>query len=968
MQQLPPGFVLDPAPQAGPQVRGIPGTGPKPPSPIEVERLGLARDAGARADRAAELAERRFAYDQQQDAIKANPAKAAGPNPERAQQIKTILENLSRARELARQPFATGNLAGLEYFRNVPIIGQNAADLAGALEMAQGDLIQQARAEMLERGVNIGARGADTEKEAQRLAASKANLTQSQSYDEFLTGLERAEQYYARALAREMGLDPEDPSVQQQLGIKSDALPRALPKVEIPPTETQIDTEKRTLTNKKWDEVDGPKVGAMIARGLPLDNIRLFMSQNGYEVGNVAEIIKMRDDPNSAVSRWIKQNPGKPYPVSPIIEGEEELSGLDKIRAKAAGGEVAGFSPGAAVASGLDAASFGGSTEVAGLIGLLTGDGYGDARAEHVRKQQALSNENPGSSLAGGFLGGLATIPLMGAPASIGGVMKQGAGYGFTHGVLSSEDPSLGGRLQSGLTEAAVGTAAPLVLDPALRTVTRGGTGLERMVRRLTGADPEDIAAEAATETLANNLPDQDIGLARTRLAQQEALGINPPAAAVMDRSGVDYLGRLTQASPQARQAADEAVATAERALPGQIADDFTSAIDAAVGDGGVSAFLRRPAREITEDIQELAGNEFEAAITPLYHEPVRMNDEILDVLSSEWAGPAIRDALRQPKVTPETKAILRALPRMLADAEAVMRPPSMQLGGAAAESVAQYQRAAREAMLSEIGLNVETLWRIRSAMTRKAGKMSEGAPERVALRDEANIIGDVMGEVYPEWADANQLYSSRMRAIDALDDARGSFLSDTDALAKTTGRASGERVAPLPSERELAMAGAREAASDAAGKTTRSSGVTTGVNLSSANQRERNRMVFGDASDAIEQRTTARAGNAETLRQVRSGATGDNSETRRQAGMQAAADVGRGWPIAGMVAALRGIRGIDNDEAGRIVKLYTEQGKAGELLTQLERQFGKRKARFIMGRLGTIASSNEMGRAKPED
>jgi hypothetical protein len=133
----------------------------------------------------------------------------AAPPRERLARIYTALDNLRGLEGLVRpSDMGTGSIVGQESFRAGEDFwgasgwfNQRANDVAGSIEMVQGDLINQVRAEMEQSGTPIGVKGADTEKEASRLAASIANLAQTQDEGNFLVGVQRAREYYIRRLA-----------------------------------------------------------------------------------------------------------------------------------------------------------------------------------------------------------------------------------------------------------------------------------------------------------------------------------------------------------------------------------------------------------------------------------------------------------------------------------------------------------------------------------------------------------------------------------------------------------------------------------------------------------------------------------------------------------------------------------------------------------------------------------------------
>lgn len=897
---------------------------------------------------------------------------ATGDTPDRPQQIQTILDNITRAREIARKPFAVGNLAGNTYFQGIPVLGQNAADLAGALEMAQGDLIQQARKELLEGGINIGVRGADTEKEAARIAASKANLSQSQSYDEFLLGLDRAEQYYRRALERMSGGDPAAPQAAAPVQGEDESVDRSAP----PPIvgmglQSTVSTESKTVIDP-FLEKHGTELAQMLAadpREISNAMILGWIKKNGGNpatLGNLNVNLKFRTSPDRARVRW---NPSVDPRVNvPLDDSETSFLGTEKQQAERSASPV-----GAAVAGTVDTGTLGGAPDVLSLV-------TGTPRDELVQRQQSIAAENPEAYLAGNFLGGLSTAPFLRAPATLPGLVKEGGALSAIYGAASSEDPSISGRFENALGTGLTGAIAPMFINPALSGLSRGVRGVNRVGRRAFGADPENLANERALDELAPRLPNQDTAAMRTRLARQEELGADPSGLTVMDREGQDFLGRMAVSSPGARQAAEDAVTAAETRLPVQIEQDFAKAIDdAAGGNENIAAFLKRPAREITSDIQEMAGREYEAGIAPIQNERLQVTDELAEVLTHERATGAIRDALSNHQLSDETRQLLRALPRELQGLTSVAPPAN--LGSGAAEQVAAMQAKIREQALGNIPLTVDAARNLATALDRTASRLADGSEGVVELRRLSRSIREAIGQQYPEFDPVNARYASRLRAIGALDDVRGSFLGDatgkkTDELARATGRMSDEPgepefpggEVPMPSERQMALAGAKEATT-AAAKSQKASGVTVADELSGPGQKERNRMVLPDeAASNLEARTLAQAENVETMRTLRSGGKGDAFEQRTNKLVQAIADFGRGWPLAGIAAAYSGFRGVDPNEVARIIKQFSAQGKADQLIGELEKRYGRRAARFIIARGASLATSATLRRPEPRE
>lgn len=125
----------------------------------------------------------------------------------RVKQIEGLLRVIKDAREKADDMLAVGKFSGSvsQYPVVGSLLGQNRATLEGLTDSIMGDLIQQQVAKLAE--VNQGGVTglANNPEEARRMAASIANLSLDQDLPTFLSGLQRAEDYYRR-LGAEAGL------------------------------------------------------------------------------------------------------------------------------------------------------------------------------------------------------------------------------------------------------------------------------------------------------------------------------------------------------------------------------------------------------------------------------------------------------------------------------------------------------------------------------------------------------------------------------------------------------------------------------------------------------------------------------------------------------------------------------------------------------------------------------------------
>lgn len=180
----------------------LPGKPEKPEKPTETFRLATEAEkkaAGLDPNRAYQISNITGEF---KDVGGQPTAKPAAVDPNRIMKINSALDALANIRQLAEKSLSVGETAGR--VRETPLIGavlgQNRADLEGALSLVEGNLIQDQLAVLAQ--INPGgiASLANAESEARRLASSIANLDPNQSQGQFLTGVQRAEEYYKRQL------------------------------------------------------------------------------------------------------------------------------------------------------------------------------------------------------------------------------------------------------------------------------------------------------------------------------------------------------------------------------------------------------------------------------------------------------------------------------------------------------------------------------------------------------------------------------------------------------------------------------------------------------------------------------------------------------------------------------------------------------------------------------------------------
>ena len=389
-------------------------------TPQEVQKAGLSPAQRYQTNEAGKI-----------EPIGGSPAPVDSPN--RAPFLQSNLSALQNIRRLAGETLSVGEMAGR--VRSAPIIGalvgQNRADLEGALSQIEGALIQDQLKELAK--VNPGgvASLANSETEARRLASSIANLDPNQSQEEFLKGVARAEDYFNRQLQMASGgqAAPQQPGPDGRIvtapGTPAAAVIGAVQGGQ--PILTDADRQAQQAMQAAWDKSGNPDevvaVAAQFGRSLRPEDIEFLRANVGRPVN-------------------INANPtGTPTATQEAI-GE--------IVATPVGESVAAAGLGAA-----NAASFGLIDDLAPVLGL-------DPQRVQMAKDY-LRQKAPVSSLVGEIGGGF--IPAAGAIGAAGkllaGTRAAGAapviGEGAFGGALAAGEAPEGERLQAGLLGTAVG-------------------------------------------------------------------------------------------------------------------------------------------------------------------------------------------------------------------------------------------------------------------------------------------------------------------------------------------------------------------------------------------------------------------------------------------------------------------------------------------------------------------------------
>jgi hypothetical protein len=646
-----PAATQAPAPAAP---RGIPGTGPKP-TPAPTTYRTLTRDEvatrGLNPARAYQESSEGKVDDLGELPESALPA--ADRDPERGTQIRTILDNLKTLRGLSDDTLAVGSVSG--YVSGWPVVGQNRANVEGALQMVQGDLVQQQIARL---NAAAGGKGvaslANSETEAARMAASIANLDPNQDLTNFTTGLDRAEQYYIRALAREMGVDPNDPAFLRELGREPTAgnrddaaagfvptgpagpgggagsAPPPIPGVREPTTQDEFrngiqwnidapetswsDARSAYLASMGIGESDEQKItGFWNANsgngGLTPDGVRQWYERNGFAVPAEADVA--RGIENARAGHTF----GGIDDTAAKDAYEAKLNALISDRGRDPTGTIETI--GTAGAQGL---MLGQSDEFTGLQGAINaiGDGGNPVAAYQVeRDMERLALEqsreaNPGTALASEITG---SIPG-------GGI---GFGKAIRLGDLAAKSARMGNTARAGsLARLAVGEAGR---GGAITGAAYGfgtGEGLQDSITSAAIGAPLGAVAGAAVQkaaptigravgSLKDLLPSAGRGAAERaeRMAAADELGITMMPAdvgGVGTRMASGFVGRTLGGIPMA-EGAQVARNTAGKARSriaenvGDVVDDVGAGQAAKRGFKGFERDSERRGRDLYEQI-----------------------------------------------------------------------------------------------------------------------------------------------------------------------------------------------------------------------------------------------------------------------------------------------------------------------------------------------------------------------------
>lgn len=408
----------------------LPGKPEKPDKPTETFRLATDAEKKAAGLDPARAYQVNNITGEFKDVGGQPTAKPAVVDPNRAFKINSTLDQLANLRSLAEKSLSVGETAGR--VRETPLIGallgQNRADLEGALSQVEGSLIQDQLAVLAQLNPQGVSSLANSETEARRLASSIANLDPNQSRDQFLSGIARAEEYYKRQLEQLGG--KREPATPTAPAAGGGAQPGVAPVEAGKPFQTEADIAAQRQLQAAWD------------RGASVDEIIQLQQQIGRGPFAPEDLKRMQDaraQGRPGAVQFYATPTGQPTATEGLIG-----AALSTPVGEAVGGYAMGTAN-ALTAGTLD--------ELAPILGL------DPARVQAAKDY--LRERAPVSSLAGEVTGGiLGSIPAVrGAGAALAGTRLAGAapllgevGYGAAYGAGEAPegDRALGALIGGG--------------------------------------------------------------------------------------------------------------------------------------------------------------------------------------------------------------------------------------------------------------------------------------------------------------------------------------------------------------------------------------------------------------------------------------------------------------------------------------------------------------------------------------
>lgn len=722
----------------------VPAAPPKPEKPTETFRMATeAEKLAANLDpkRAYQISTTTGEF---KDVGGQPTARTAAANPNRPFQINSALDAIENIKKLAEKSLTVGKTAGA--VGDIPVIGsflgQNRADLEGALNLVNSNLIQDQMAYLAQLNPQGMASLANTQAEAERLASSIANLDPNQSRDSFLLGLQRAEDYYKRQL--------QDVGAERKSAIQVDEQGREIVPVQLRVAQgeefaTEADFKRRQDSAEAWSKT----------QGLPFDQaltqFNTEMAAKGYGEATPQTI---------EVLQWYEQNrPGN----RGAVKWELPSTGVRESEAPGAA---------AAAASGL----LTGST--AGLLEEAVGMFDPEAAAKLEAAKQYGREQYAGTTLAGEVIGGLLSpLSRIGPGGTVAREAMRGGAYGGLYGfgeaspetgfmerlpsaAIGAATGGAGGalaqRLFGGAVPAAVADEIPPVGGVAPEMPTVGAMAPEMPIAPMQPAAAPvaapmvaPMAAEAVTEVA--EMTPQEIGdLAR------KAIGRTPGAAKAKSQ-----LASIAKANP-------EAVAAADRLgleLPVDVLSD--------------NAQLR----SLTGLTRSEVGSDAETAWGEASRAVVQRAQEALDELGG----------------TTDIAQVSADVFKRVDDAQEALGKQAGRLRDEVEETFNVSQRVEPTAVknwlqsrIDDLGGGKEGLAALSPEEKRLWGVVSKGQPTYALINETRDMIGQALGKGTGPWANSNlarvkKLYGALAEdQINFIEATAGKEIADKQRAANT--------------------------------------------------------------------------------------------------------------------------------------------------------------------------------------
>lgn len=357
--------------------------------------------------------------------IPVRPTPESPKSTERRAQIKALLANIQELRTLAGKNLAVGS--GAEFFQNTPFLNQNMRNVQARATQLRADITQQIIGQLAETNQGGVSGMANTASEAERMAASIAPLAIDQSLDQFLNGLQTAENYYLRQAALLEGRDGVDDKVMV------DYLPKArFDEIKASaPDQTALNSESQVVKIPDWYK---QSVARYIAENR--DNFdpsqyaafRLGLDEQAGFNGNLQYYVQ----DGARLKEGIAQGAN----ITPIADAERPTNTLEQ-----------GITDFAQTPIGAAATTYFNSA-AAGIPAHLSGR---NEQVEAVRQNQPIAGFV--GDLAGGVTGTMmlgSGLGALGARGIAANPMAQNAAFGGVSGATQSEDPLLGAALGAG--------------------------------------------------------------------------------------------------------------------------------------------------------------------------------------------------------------------------------------------------------------------------------------------------------------------------------------------------------------------------------------------------------------------------------------------------------------------------------------------------------------------------------------